>query len=111
VKVFKVAIAEEGGNAIFECDAIEYVLRKWLVPKWLVPKWLDNPTEGWKIPERLICLENLPHHKAAGFPFEYVVSEPIPKTVLHDPGPLPLGSKYEVLFAPDIRIPTRRGVH
>jgi hypothetical protein len=52
-RVFKTFISD--GRSVFLMDTIEFQGKLWLVPV-----WLESPTEGWKTPERIICLENLP---------------------------------------------------
>jgi hypothetical protein len=105
--VYKALLAIEGENGIYECEAIEHEGQNWLVPQ-----WLENPAEGWRTPERLVSLTGIPHQPPdpPGLP-HFVVNEPIPKSVLDDPGPLPPGSKYVVRHWPGVRFPIPRGIH
>ncbi len=89
---------------IFQCEAIEYEKKIWLVGG-----WLENPQQGWKMPARLILLEGLPHQVTIGSPFgDYVLNQPISKAVFE--GRESAGA-YTVVERPDIRIPTPKGIH
>jgi hypothetical protein len=51
---------------------------------WLVPEWLDNASLGVSMPVRIISLEKIRHSRSAGHP-EFVVDDPIPKSVSDGP--------------------------
>ena len=44
--------SEDENDIIYRVDTIKYTGKIWLVPG-----WIDNPKAGWRIPERIICLE------------------------------------------------------
>lgn len=83
-------------------DTIEYQGKFWLVPR-----WFGSPIEGWRTPELIICLENLPHRDLRGTPqpADFGMNVPIPRAVLDD---LVQGKKvagYEVIYRPPVRYP------
>ncbi len=93
-----VAIQSEG---IFLCDTIEYEGKLWLVPE-----WLDNPSKGYSMPARIICLTFLPH--THGFSEdEFVLQNPIPKSVFDGHIPLELRNSYIVIENPEIFVDIR----
>ena len=79
-RILKTVVAlEDGDGTIFHMDTIEYQGRFWLVPA-----WLEAPSEGWKMPVRIICLDPLPHQKfppGSGYG-DFVLSGPLPKAAL-----------------------------
>lgn len=100
-KVFTTLVSIDDSNELNHCDTIE-----WKGKKWLVPKWLVAPTEGWKKPERIICLDNLKHQKiGAGFGADYLLNDPLPRSVVEGRGPSPAEGSYDVIEAPDITLP------
>ncbi|MGA7579190.1 MAG: hypothetical protein ACLQUW_13235 [Desulfobaccales bacterium] len=107
-KIFKTLVSiEGGGGSIFQMDTIEYEGKKWLVPK-----WLEAPTEGWKRPERIICLDTLAHSKApSGFEADFVLNHPIPTVVLSGGIPIRSISVIRVIEHPDIKFPIPKGIH
>lgn len=93
-------MAVEGEAIIYMADTIEYEGKMWLVPE-----WLEAPSEGWKTPERIVCLDGFPHQKVeSGVPADFVLNKPIPKDVLY--GQIPKQSKYAslVIMRPDIKV-------
>jgi len=81
---------------------------------WLVPSWTYNTNEGWKRPERIICLTQLPHKKVFpgdGVPADFVLEYPIPITVLDDHNLIPLPDGAKVIDYPDIKESIPKGVH
>jgi hypothetical protein len=106
--IFKTLLAiEGGGDKIFHMDTIDYKGKKWLVPE-----WLEAPTEGWKKPKRIICLDKLAHSKApTGFEADFVLNYPISKSVLNGEIPIRLISVFLVLENPDIRFPIPKSIH
>jgi hypothetical protein len=107
VKIYKtlVALANEGGD-IFTADTIKHEGKMWLVPT-----WLENPTEGYKIPERIVCLDTLQHQRTPEAQEDFCINVPIPRTVLYGPAPSLPAHGYVVKFRPDVRIPIPRGIH
>jgi len=103
----KTVVAIQGGNSLFLSDTIEYEGKLWLVPE-----WLESPTEGYKIPARIICLSNLTFQKLGGtFPADYSLSVPVPKAVFDGTHQQPSTLGYVVVERPDIRFPIPRGIH
>ena len=97
----------DGGGEIYKADTIEHEGKMWLVPQ-----WLEAPSEGWKIPERIVLLDSLPHQKTLGSSFgDFVLNSPIPKAVFDGPIQQLQGSGFVVVERPDIRIPIPRGIH
>lgn len=90
---------------LYRVDTIEYQGKFWLVPT-----WLDKPTEGWRIPERIICLDVLPHQKTGtSDPADFVLSHGIPKSVFDGRIPPQSEDSYIVVERPDIRFPVIGG--
>lgn len=74
---------------------------------WLVPTWLDLPRKGWSKPGRLICLSLLQHQQMMDNPNEqFLVSYPIPKSLLSGPIPPELAIQYTVIDLPDLEFET-----
>jgi len=97
---------KDGDGSLFAADLIRHEGKLWIVPT-----WLENPTEGYKVPERIICLDMIRHQRWDAPPVSSVVNEQIPKAVMYGPGPLPPGNGYLVVLNPDIRVPIPRGIH
>jgi hypothetical protein len=102
-KVFKTALGFSDGDArIFRADTIEYQ-----GTFWLVPYWIEFPGEGWRVPERIISLDGLPHQKTpperSGADFYLNVG--IPKCLWDGQIPPGSGDKYVVIEHPDITFP------
>ena len=108
MNILKALIAIAGGDgSLFKADVIKYQKRLWLVPT-----WTENPTEGYKTPERIVCLDFLKHQKAQNFgDADFVVNDPIPKAVLYGPGLPAPKSGYRVVIGPNVRFPIPRGIH
>jgi len=103
MKILKAAVSIEGENETCICDTIEHKGKLWLVPG-----WIEKPLEGYSRPARIICLSLLPHQKrGANFPVQYVLSKPIPKSVLD--GQIPKKPKFffQIVEAPDIFLDIR----
>jgi hypothetical protein len=99
-------VSDTGKAEIFAADTIKYQNKFWIVPT-----WLEEPNEGWKMPERIVCLENLPHQKG-NFPgYHFVLTHPIPKEILYDHIPIELAHKYVVIMRPDIKVSIPKGIH
>jgi len=79
---------------------------------WLVPKWLENPSQGYKIPERAIRLAALKHQVTPSDPdHDFWVSRPIPKLYLETTTPISIDAKPVVLLQPDIQVLIPKGIH
>ena len=101
IKSVMLGNAQEG--ELLRCDAIEHE-----GALWLVPEWLQNPTEGWMTPVRIIRisgfrLQKLPPGNWIG---DYILNDPIPRDVLEGRTAAKSGVQFEVVERPDIQIPT-----
>jgi hypothetical protein len=104
-KLFKVIVAFEDG-VMCSCDAVEYE-----GAAWLVPKWLPYPNEGYAKPERMIRLDQFQYQRldppAAGpGPFaraDFLVTDPLPKTLFVGELSSQLKERYVVLDKPDAK--------
>lgn len=99
--VFKTMISLEGEAKFYQMDTIEHEGKMWLVPC-----WLEASSEGWKTPERIICLDDLPHQKGSSdILADFILNDPLPIFVLS--GQIPKDSNYSsiVIMRPGIRIP------
>lgn len=72
---------------------------------WLVPQWLDNPSEKWSKPARIIRLNSIPHQKCLGNQRgDFLIPPSVPKAAIFGPypyaGPLPV----VLVEAPDIQV-------
>ncbi len=90
----------ELGTTICKIDAIEYDGKIWLVPE-----WLDKLGEGWSMPVRIICLDTLQHQRIASGNPDFVVNNPIPKSVLDGKIPPQSDTLYVVVENPNIKVP------
>jgi hypothetical protein len=99
------------GTAILTVDVIKYGGHNWLVPT-----WLENIAEGWRMPERIVLLDWLPHQtwedRSGPGNAQFVVNSPIPKEVF-DGDPSGAGPQYVVHMEPNIRMKLHRlpGLH
>jgi hypothetical protein len=100
MKIYEVLLRIEGESSLFRCDAIEYQKKFWLVPGWLEALKL-----GLKRPERIICLDRIPHENAQP-KADFLVCIPIPKEVLFGQPPPTTSTRYNVIKEPDIIIRT-----
>ncbi len=100
MRVFKVGVSFSDAPAnIYRFDGIEYDGKVWIVPR-----WLDPPGTEKTRPTRIILLDKLKHQKLKpGHPFgDYLVNEPIPKSVLYDEISSQLKDKYGVIDQPQL---------
>jgi len=68
--VWKTALFFEGesiADGMSVLDTIEHEGRKWLVPF-----WLTDESSGLSKPERIICLDLLPHQKSGAIHYDYI---------------------------------------
>lgn len=72
---------------------------------WVVPEWLENPSEGWKKPARIVALDFGQYQKAGigGHDLLYQ-SGSIPKSV-YDEKP---DKRFRVINLPDLKFPCNR---
>jgi hypothetical protein len=100
-KTFKAAFPLEGESHVFQCTAIEFEGRIWLVPN-----WLSSPDGKYTMPERIILLEQFQHQRLdpPGPTGEnFVVNVPIPKALFEGRVSHELKEKYVVIERPDIK--------
>ena len=108
MKIYKAMVfLDTPDGAIYQMDVIQHDGRFWLVPM-----WIESPSEGWKKPARIICLDTLKHQKSIGSPTaDFVLNVPLSKAVC-DGRFLPLAkSEYITVEAPNIRIDIPKGIH
>jgi hypothetical protein len=107
MKIFQTFIVEEGGGQIFTMDTIEHEEKLWLVPG-----WIEYPDAGYKVPERLICLDGLRYQTLRNNKADFAVNVPIPRAVLSDPALSLPATGYLVKMRPSgIRVDMPKGVH
>lgn len=99
-----VFFSDDQKGMIYWADTIQYGGRTWLVPG-----WLDNPKEGYRIPERIICMDVLRYEKTSWNRADFVLTSGIPKSVFDGQLPPELKDKYIIIEKPDIRIPSIGG--
>ena len=108
--IYKTVVAISGSpqheGQLLMMDTIEHEGQMWLVPSWLVPQ-----AGGLSKPERLICLDSLPHQKASMGGSDFVLNNPIPIDILEGRAPRESGFSYLVLECPDIEVAHPRGLH
>lgn len=98
--------SEDG--SIVEFDTIEYKGKFWIVTE-----WNEIPEAGLTKPARIICVDNLKHQKiGSGDQIEFVLNDPIPKSVLHCQDQIQLAKMgLVVIDNPDIQCETAKGIH
>jgi beta-xylosidase len=110
MRILKAMLALEGDNSgrVFAADVIEHEGKNWIVPT-----WHESPAEGYKKPERIVCLDNLPHQKLTqdATQCEFLLTAPVSKAALYGPALLKPAAGYTVIYGPDIRFPIPRGIH
>ncbi|MCF3628191.1 hypothetical protein RJ527_08950 [Thalassospiraceae bacterium LMO-SO8] len=87
------------GGAVHTVDVIEHGDYFWLVPE-----WLDLQGKGVSKPARIVSLKTIPHERGEGDP-EFVVSDPVPKSVFDGRAPEELAKRYIVIESPEIVVP------
>ena len=77
---------------------------------WLVPEWLSSPDGGWQTPKRIVCIHGLQHDDMSDSPMpaDYLLTYPVPKSVLDGETDTAEGHKYLVIEHPDIRFQVGR---
>lgn len=102
MKIYKTlyAFTDAELGKIFKCDTIEFEGKFWLVPT-----WLENIAEGTIKPERIICLDYLPHKRtSSGSPADFILNRPIPKCVFDGEIPAEATFRFDIIEHPDISI-------
>lgn len=99
-RLYRVAAAD--GTRIFGVEGLEFEGRLWIVTE-----WRESPDEGYRMPERMICIDDLPHQS---FPpdnelgIDFAVNTAIPPTILDGTDAEPQASGYVVMRSPPIRV-------
>jgi len=77
---------------------------------WLVGEWSAAPSEGWQQPARIVCIHDLPYQNLSDseMPADYLLTVPMPKSVLDGETDTVKGHKYEIVEFPDIRFQVGR---
>ena len=107
MKIYKFMMGSDINGDLNICDALLYE-----GSFWLVPKWIENPTEQYKSPARMIRVNESDYMLLGGdYPAEYLFKYPVPTPVLDGKSMSEQGVHYDVLSVPDIRISIRSDVH
>jgi len=95
------ASTDDESGQIHLIDTISYENKPGLVPYWLAATEL-----GWQTPERIVCLDGLKYQDMTetDYPADYLLNEPIPKSVLDGETDIVEGHKYVVVERPEIRV-------
>ena len=99
-------IVLSGSGGIMTCDTIFHEGKFWLVPE-----WLENHTESYRFPKRLISLDSFEYQKQGGHSYSFVINKPIPIEIYNGQTEELKGKKYSVLSCPDIRFPLKNTMH
>jgi len=104
MEILKTMIPSAEG--LFLCDTIEHEGQLWLVPQWID----GTPTKGYSKPARIIRLTFLPYSQGLAGVSDYLLRDPIPKSVWQQ-GIVPpeLKNMYVVVENPDIVVLTPSG--
>lgn len=94
------ATAVAVGRDILTVDTIEH---EGLL--WLVPNWTERPDLKLMRPERIILLSTLRHSPHGDLAHDYVLHDPLPKSLLYGPNPKSAGPQYVVEMHPEILVP------
>jgi hypothetical protein len=99
--VFKVLVHYSDKFGISVADGIEYQGKRWVVGR-----WLENKTENYRSPERIICLDDLGCYSAPkSEKSDFVLYAPLSKGVCEGTVPATSDSGFVVIERPDIRFP------
>lgn len=101
-KILKTLVffSDDQKSIVYRVDTIEHAGKTWLVPG-----WFNNPQEGCRLPERIICLDALPHEKTSWSQADFVLNKGIPKSVFDGQVSPEQNDQYIVVEKPDIRFP------
>ena len=92
---------------VFSCDTIELQGSMWLVPAWTV-----DFTTAIMRPERIICLDHLPHQRTSqSQPAHFIVDIPIPKCVFEGKVPPETTHNFEIVENPLIETYSSEDLH
>jgi hypothetical protein len=63
------------------------------------------PSEGWQEPKRIVCVHDLERQNLADseMPADYLLLDPVPKSVLYGDDEYAQGRSYETLKSPVVR--------
>jgi hypothetical protein len=103
MKIYTTALVVQGDSAVSLCDTIFYEGKFWLVNTWLHLR--ERPVQ---VPERIVCLSDLPHQKSGSPSRDFVLNDPIPIAVFDVQNPPQSISGYTVIDCPEIEYPTGR---
>lgn len=107
MKRLKVMIGMDDSGEILIADALRDE-----TGTWLVPHWIENLTEGWRAPTRMIRLPAEALQPCPGFPCDAQLTTPMSRRALNGQSQRPEAVAYEVVEAPSIRLPMpRKDVH
>ena len=98
--IFKTYVGLADGAQIRLCDTIEH--RGELG---LVTAWIDNPSEGWSMPLRIIRLATLGYRPPSQAGQPYFAIRPVPTALLDGDVSPEIASEYGAIEHPDIRLP------
>ena len=93
-----VFFSDDRKNVVYRVDTIEYAGKTWLVPG-----WFNKPEEGCRIPERIICLDALPHEKTSWSQADFVLNKGISRSIFDGQVSPEQHDQYIVVEKPDIR--------
>ncbi len=71
---------------------------------WFVAKWCERPAEGLRSPERIVCLDAIPHQRVDYGTTRFLIDAPIPRAVLYGDAQAARESGYLVEDRPDIQV-------
>ena len=107
MSILKAILLTDGPVATtLEVDVISHAEKLWLVPN-----WLEVPSAGYKIPERIVCLDRFEHQLPCRQGENIVVNATVPKAVLFDPIRPEEADAAQIVLRPEIRFPIPRGIH
>jgi len=99
MKIFKVLASFDSNGDIFLADGIDYQGEIWLVSH-----WLNNPSEGIKMPERIIQIpkEDLQHTPDSSM-YLYAVKFALPASLRSAVNQSQIPEGYVVQFLPELK--------
>lgn len=95
----KSALVYTTGNSgeTFKMDCVEREGKTWLVPT-----WIESLDGRYKVPARLILLDNLPHEVTPGAPFgDFLLNIALPIELLNRASSVPSKEPFVVIDLPD----------
>ncbi|MFH1080743.1 MAG: hypothetical protein V1766_10900 [Pseudomonadota bacterium] len=108
MKILKTAyVLDAVSGHLLKCDTIEFGGKFWLVPL-----WIENHATGKMRPERIICLDCLPHQQLPQVAQEdFVLHVPIPKCVFDGKIPDETAYNFEIVENPEIDVYIPKKLH